>query len=242
MVARWPAPNSCRASVSPIYVQIAIQVQEILPKRLRHFPPFLHQMLYYLKLGHDHFFHSLPLFIFHSSSRHFNYWSYRVVSKWASVLQDVSLPLQITKLPSLCCPTVSFSPSYCIGMRLVMTSRSFTAFLPFALFLLLHSSYLYHCYRICVVALVSLLSPKFSRLLYLCLLLEQFKILQFALSPLLRHVQIRPHLLVLKHECHRNRSSDHQVAVSYLDLHNQPNREDHPNILQTLNLNLATDA
>lgn len=60
---RRPALNSCRASVSPICVQIAVQSQGILPKTLRHFPPFLHHILQYLKLGHDHFFHSLSLLI-----------------------------------------------------------------------------------------------------------------------------------------------------------------------------------
>jgi hypothetical protein len=51
---------------------------------------------------------------------------------------------------------------------------------------------------------------------------------------------VRPDFLVLKLESHSNPSSDHQAAVGYPDLRNNPNSEDHPNILQTLNLNLTT--
>jgi len=128
---RWPAPNSCRASVSPLCVQIAVQVQDILPKKLRHFPPFLHKMLDYLKLGHDHFFHSLSLFIFHWSSYHFSYWKCFVISNWASLLRKVSCPFAVqqfySRLLTACHNGLTFS-----FLRSALWAVPILATVPFA--------------------------------------------------------------------------------------------------------------
>ena len=85
-------------------------------------------------------------------------------------------------------PLLSNSFILVFSQRVIMASRSVSFVLPCELFLflplslLLLSSHRYHGYRICVVALVFLLSPRFFRLLYLCLLLEQFEILEYGLS------------------------------------------------------------